>query len=1177
MKCNIVQVVTDIKANVYPEMKRIEERANTAIVSAEKNMDMSQRYRYESYQEARKSQASAANSSSWADAPIDENVVFHKYDASSDTIKPITLDGKYSAKHWAEKAKTISREQQWVAEAWAKTAESMANEDYGIPVRVYTSNGDGTFTETPLPGVFSAKHYRIDTANTSGQKRWVESLVAVEGQAVFGFSKPINHADVYVDGVRKLVDVDYTTYLKDIRFAQPLKEGQTVTVSGMEALTGSEFQDLLEETKAERHRAQLSQWEAQAAKMTSESYAAEPYNQHVKEYTSNGDGTFTVTETSFYSALHWSMLMEMNLDNITILDSYYFLNLINVNDAKVVYLRGAYKLNDGGEGFYAFDPSKSGINNGGTIINGWVRQFSGPTKAVWFGIHPISYYESIGVKPEDETNKIINMLRWDDEVYFDSGKYLISDKIEFNDKSTYFNNTVFYAKDVYNPTGIVTFRNFISRNMIGEFTVELDNDDNTKQSCAISIVDSQYSTYNLSSIGGAVGISIKSVSSPVVENTFNIGTISNSTVGLEFNYANEQMVLNTVNSPIIITRNQSETDITDAYYDRASCIYIEDSSKISGNTINNVSAVLHNDNTKVFIVGGDNNFVDVTKMYIDSAITLKTPYAEINGSNNIFDLTRANDLKYYPEEDSANGIVSTIENNGTDTVILGPTASYLDDGRTISIKCKTKKSILDIENEEAGFDCIRVTSESKTERAGLVRGKDGSQTELYPGSDKYSSGLDSTTVAFDSVTVDSEHSTNTIKAYEANIVSKDTPDKSSTTDHSIVFTDTVHTGSFSKTGTSVENSSDGSKNKTDSVSVEITKDTYKNSIEYDSIVISDSSNSSSVDIDSTKVKLVDNSGNTYQSTATETSHTNGDNKSILDSNKLGIIDSANGNEVDITSEYILSKSGTIEARIDNDLISIKDTSTGEEVAIDKNKAIFTNVNNVSTLEYDKLKIEDTSSGDSCTTTQSGVLVSGSAHSVDISSQDITISDTGSSSSTTIDSTSRVVVGGTTVEFNGSKAPTTGTYKIGDKIFKSDIGEDTVAGWICVKDGSPGTWRELRIDREPNTSESGGTPTAPNMLKYKTFVYDVNGDISIQNPSGKNIGDSGYIIINEGTDGSKISWGDQYQNAPDNIDQGNYIIEYIVMSDAKIWLNVVGGNINNITYNYTHYITGRNRN
>lgn len=52
--------------------------------------------------------------------------------------------------------------------------------------------------------------------------------------------------------------------------------------------------------------AQLRAWEAEAEKMTADSYATEAEDVFVKVYTSDGDGTFTATPTTEYSALHWA-------------------------------------------------------------------------------------------------------------------------------------------------------------------------------------------------------------------------------------------------------------------------------------------------------------------------------------------------------------------------------------------------------------------------------------------------------------------------------------------------------------------------------------------------------------------------------------------------------------------------------------------------------------------------------------------------------------------------------------------------------------------------------------------------------------------------------------------------------------------------------------------------------
>jgi len=52
--------------------------------------------------------------------------------------------------------------------------------------------------------------------------------------------------------------------------------------------------------------AELSTWEAEAEKMTADSYATQPEDEFVIVYTSDGDGTFTATPTTENSSLHWA-------------------------------------------------------------------------------------------------------------------------------------------------------------------------------------------------------------------------------------------------------------------------------------------------------------------------------------------------------------------------------------------------------------------------------------------------------------------------------------------------------------------------------------------------------------------------------------------------------------------------------------------------------------------------------------------------------------------------------------------------------------------------------------------------------------------------------------------------------------------------------------------------------
>jgi hypothetical protein len=58
-------------------------------------------------------------------------------------------------------------------------------------------------------------------------------------------------------------------------------------------------------------------YEAEAQKLTADSYATEPEDVFVKIYTSNGDGTFSYTNSTEYSALHWATkALELVTDGV---------------------------------------------------------------------------------------------------------------------------------------------------------------------------------------------------------------------------------------------------------------------------------------------------------------------------------------------------------------------------------------------------------------------------------------------------------------------------------------------------------------------------------------------------------------------------------------------------------------------------------------------------------------------------------------------------------------------------------------------------------------------------------------------------------------------------------------------------------------------------------------------
>lgn len=184
---------------------------------------------------------------------------------------------------------------------------------------------------------------------------------------------------------------------------------------------------------------QLRAWDAEAERLTADSYATEAENVVVKVYTSNGDGTFTATPTTEYSALHWSDKATINAnfaptihaatskttlvdaDEFPILDSASAFGLKKLTSAdlkmwtsssfaltvgtiatlrttvysgqSLVSVTGYYTASDNiGVREYYWDATSTEADNGGTIIQvtsvttgRWKMKYSGAINLKWFG------------------------------------------------------------------------------------------------------------------------------------------------------------------------------------------------------------------------------------------------------------------------------------------------------------------------------------------------------------------------------------------------------------------------------------------------------------------------------------------------------------------------------------------------------------------------------------------------------------------------------------------------------------------------------------------------------------------------------------------------------------------------------------------------------------------------
>lgn len=78
-------------------------------------------------------------------------------------------------------------------------------------------------------------------------------------------------------------------------------------------------------------------------------------------------------------------------------------------------------------GVFVYDETKKTINNGGTIVNGWVRQFDGEVNIKWFG--------AVGNGVDDDTEAIQKAVDFEPAIWFPKGTYFITDTIQLKTNS----------------------------------------------------------------------------------------------------------------------------------------------------------------------------------------------------------------------------------------------------------------------------------------------------------------------------------------------------------------------------------------------------------------------------------------------------------------------------------------------------------------------------------------------------------------------------------------------------------------------------------------------------------------------------------------------------------------------------------------------------------------------
>ncbi len=186
---------------------------NSALSIAEK-IDAMTSGSVSAYASALNSEAARRTSASYATQPQGELVQLCTSNGDgSYTYSDIV--GAYSALHYGEQAVDDLDAQNWEAYACLKTAESYATEASNVVV--WTSDGDGTYTQTIQTGVDSSKTYSEDAAadaelldDVVSALRTDNNFVATAGQTVFSVDYNIGMVDVYVEGIKLVSGTDFT-------------------------------------------------------------------------------------------------------------------------------------------------------------------------------------------------------------------------------------------------------------------------------------------------------------------------------------------------------------------------------------------------------------------------------------------------------------------------------------------------------------------------------------------------------------------------------------------------------------------------------------------------------------------------------------------------------------------------------------------------------------------------------------------------------------------------------------------------------------------------------------------------------------------------------------------------------------------------------------------------------
>lgn len=134
----------------------------------------------------------------------------------------------------------------------------------------------------------------LDVASTNADVVLTGLDVASTGLDVISTNADVvlTNADVVLTGL----DVDATNADVVLTNADVVLTNADVVLTGLDVI----------ESATNVTNSQLKAWEAEAEALTADSYATQVEDTFVDSYSSDGDGTFTATPTTEYSALHWA-------------------------------------------------------------------------------------------------------------------------------------------------------------------------------------------------------------------------------------------------------------------------------------------------------------------------------------------------------------------------------------------------------------------------------------------------------------------------------------------------------------------------------------------------------------------------------------------------------------------------------------------------------------------------------------------------------------------------------------------------------------------------------------------------------------------------------------------------------------------------------------------------------